>query len=246
LEAQPSIDAKPVEALLMDWADDVTYAVHDVEDFVRLGLIPLDRLFAFNLPPDHRQASREESPTLANFLDGVEKKWTPDSGFPPFARGEIVKELHFLADKISVVDPFDGSRACKGRLATTVTDLITFFANDVSISGKGFGYDSELLLPDRLRTFCELLKELIWFYVIDRPSFAAQQYGQARIIADLFRWIYEDNTRLLPRDRQDELEEHRDLIRVVADHIASLTEPMALTLYRKLSGTDLGAASDLV
>ena len=33
------------ECQLMDWCDDVTYAVHDVEDFYMVGMIPLERIF---------------------------------------------------------------------------------------------------------------------------------------------------------------------------------------------------------
>lgn len=28
----------------MDWADDITYAIHDLEDFIRSGRVPVDRL----------------------------------------------------------------------------------------------------------------------------------------------------------------------------------------------------------
>jgi dGTPase len=46
-------DERSLEACLMDWADDITYAVHDVDDFSRAGLIPLDAL-----AHDHRERER--------------------------------------------------------------------------------------------------------------------------------------------------------------------------------------------
>lgn len=33
-----------VEAEIMDWADDVAYSIHDLEDFFRAGLVPLHEL----------------------------------------------------------------------------------------------------------------------------------------------------------------------------------------------------------
>ncbi len=34
------------------------------------------------------------------------------------------------------------------------------------------------------------------------------------------------------------------MTRAIADHVASLTEPMAINLHGKLSGTNLGAITD--
>lgn len=55
-------DRKSAEAEIMDWADDVTYAVHDAEDFYRARLIPLDRLASF-----------DDSAERKRFFDGMQR-----------------------------------------------------------------------------------------------------------------------------------------------------------------------------
>lgn len=247
LEGRPDgVDDLPFEEEVMNWADDVTYAVHDVEDWYRSGKVPLHALFAFTLGAEHPNAGRDENPTLTDFLDKVEKRWA-DSG-KNFDRKEIVVLLHRLKDRIHVEEPFHGSHLHKGRIHNTVTDLINYFTDPAQVvhNNSGMAYDGHLVVPPDRELACDILKELVWVYVIGDAGLAAQQHGQQRIITDLVTWIGEDHERLLPEDRLAEFTESGDLTRTIADHVATLTEPMAVSLHKKLSGNDLGNMTDML
>ncbi len=56
----------------------------------------------------------------------------------------------------------------------------------------GVAYEGRLIVPEDRRLLCNVLKELVWFYVIGKPGLAAQQHGQARIVSELVDWTHED------------------------------------------------------
>ena len=62
---------KCVEAQIMDWADDVAYSVHDLEDGVQAGIVVLERLDE----PVEREA-------LVRLADEVDRRLTEHGGRP--------------------------------------------------------------------------------------------------------------------------------------------------------------------
>src|SRR6185437_9586804 len=49
-ELLPAPNHRTIEAEIMDWADDITYSVHDLEDFFRAGRMPLHLLAVARSP----------------------------------------------------------------------------------------------------------------------------------------------------------------------------------------------------
>jgi len=98
-----------------------------------------------------------------------------------------------------------------------------------------------------------ILKQLTWYYVIERPGLAVQQHAQKQIIKYLFNVFRNEVKRspshLLPPYYQERLKgvTHREGVggkRIVCDLIAGMTEYQAITLYQRLNGIALGSGLD--
>lgn len=168
-----------------------------------------------------------------------------------FDRNAAVELLGTFSNFFRFFGPFRGSHTDRRALAATTRSLIRHMLTGISLertasySGSLTRYGAWLSVPADRRLLCELLKELIWCYVIDRPELTGQQRGQKHMVKELLRWHTEDAEHLLPMDRLEDLEQHENKVRAASDHVASLTEKQATTLFRRMSGTDIGSITDV-
>lgn len=101
----------------------------------------------------------------------------------------------------------------------------------------------------------QILKALTWFYVIYNPALATQQFGQRRMIRELFDIFLnsasasdEQERNIIPFAFRDEIYENKGdpaaLTRIVTDMVSSMTEQGLTKLYRRLTGVDMGSILD--
>jgi dGTPase len=235
------------EAQLMDWCDDVTYAVHDVMDFYRAGMIPVERIFPDNEDRGAGELSDEALAFLSRIPPEDRESW--EGQLPGYAP----RVFRRLAELWEIFEPWAPTRKLRGSVHTTMSQLITYFTQGVGWTGEAPCRHSGTLRihPDdeearERRVACELLKKLIWVYVIDNRRLATQQYGQRAVVRGLLRIVTEEPDRLLPEDRREELDQHGSLHRAACDHVASLTEAEALVLHARFTGSRMGAVTDPV
>jgi dGTPase len=229
---------RSLEAAIMDWADDVTYAFHDLEDFIRARHVPITALL-FN--------EEETNAFVDASWDRVAKK-APDAD-----RDAVVERFLGLLYLV-----FSGSyKERDWRHSRMVLDGCRFLINEYVSRAELGERPNPLTIPATVRAEVELFKQLTWYYVIFDPRLASLQLGQQKIVAQLFDSLHA----WLKKAAQDEVLERvphrlswaleltyieaganyyasRDdarYARAVADFIASLTEGQAVDLYRRVA-----------
>jgi dGTPase len=231
-------------AALMDWADDVTYAVHDVEDFYGARIVPLDRLL---------QGGEE----LDRFLESVTK---PDRRgrrvLDPDRAKSVFAEIADLAPQ-EVKQPFSGTTAQRAALNSFGAVLITKYNTAVTFE------NGEIRIDPEARDEVRILKQVMHRYVFNNSALVGQQYGQRTIIArlwdvlfdaaqrnaatrDLIPVSYQELVTAIDRQDLDEHDDRRERARVVADLISQMAEHQAIGLFRRLTGVATGSILDTI
>ena len=255
--------SRSFECQLMDWCDDVTYSVHDVDDFYRAGMIPLHLLFG---GAAHSGGARGTEPEWEKFRQLVAVRWGSRDGYDHMSESEVHLGIDAVrarlaerATGLAVAGPYADTAQDRRMSQARTSQLIERFVQHVDVRSGGapmlhlgeLALDPSAEVCRQLRDECELLKELLRVYVIESSSLVTQRAGQRRIIRDLVS-VCHDDTQLLPAFYRQVIDQNGSglqdpalaRIRTAADYVASLTESQALSLHKRLTGAELGGFRD--
>lgn len=214
-----------LEAQIMDWADDVAYSVHDVEDGVLAGRIALPVL-----------ADAEERAAVAEL---AAKHFSDQSVSALESAARELITLPVVADLAQ--SGHDTSFRAHVALKRLTSELVgRFAAAAVTTTRQAHGdgpltrYDANLEVPQQVRAEVALLKALALRYVMSDPRRLAMQDGQRQMITQLVGLLVRRSPEALDSVFHPAWEAAGDdaaRLRVVIDQVASLTDAQAHTWH---------------
>lgn len=214
-----------LEAQVMDWADDVAYSVHDVEDGVHAGLVRLGEL---------------DDATAAQLCGIAAGQYSAEPVDRLAAALESLRALPTLRD----LADYDGSylaQAAAKRATSELTGRLAGAAVAATRTRYGTGpltrYAADLVVPADAAAECALLKAVAVHYVMRRPGTAELQARQRTLLTELAEALCDGAPGSLDpalAAAWHEAESDEDRLRVVVDQVAQLTDSSAVAWHARL------------
>lgn len=226
LRADAPARRRPIEAQVMDLADDIAYSVHDVEDAVVGGW--------FSLLP-----GRLDLPAVHH----VARDWyDPDADDDRL--GAALERLRAMPEWPRA--DFDGSREAHAVLKSLTSALIGRFAvaaERATVERWGRGpltrYGADLEVPEPTRDEITVLKAVAAHYVMRSDDRADQLAAQREALAGLVDVLVASGEEHLEPEYRADLRRAPDdaaRTRVVIDQVAGLTDVSARVWAERLLG----------
>ena len=212
-----------LESQVMDWADDVAYSVHDLEDGILGGLV------------DPAVVYRERSEVAA----------LAAAHYCSVPADELQEVLADLLREPFWLRHYDGSAAAQAGLKNLTSTLIGRLCRAAENATRvRFGegdlvrYGAGLVVPDRARAECALLKAVTLRYVMGWAGAIATQQREREVVAELMAALTDRAPSALDPGHAEAWEAATDdagRLRACVDQVAGLTDASALALHARLS-----------
>ncbi len=222
---------------LMDWADDIAYSVHDLEDGLISGFLNPSIL-------TNEYVINKIHQNIAN---------APVKTKPDVARVKAI--LKQLKNKLGKWTPTPS----RGTIREATRYYINEFVNCVSVNKKDpveNSFDYTVEIPPCKREICAVLKAISFEFLINDQRTRIFSSKGALILRRLFELLHDNAGNsagqhrflLFPENMRDHLEEASDdqtkLARLLCDYLASMTEGQAIRLYQSIFEASGGSPFD--